>query len=299
MTAPLYAALEAGGTKMNCAIGHGHERIIARARFATTRPDENLAQIIGFFRDAAAAHGPLTGLGVGSFGPLDLDPASPQYGHIVNTPKPGWSDCDLLGNLARALMVPAAMDTDVNGAALAEHRWGAGRHADVLVYVTIGTGIGGGVLVDGKPLHGLFHPEIGHMRLPRQEGDDFAGHCPFHGDCLEGMASGPAIAARWGKPGVELEPEHPAWALQARYVAMMCLNLSMTLSPKAIILGGGVMMGQPGLIDAVRQRFDGLMAGYLPVAERAGGLEKLITTPGLGDDAGLAGAFALAENATR
>lgn len=296
-TSPLFAALEAGGTKMNCAIGTGHDDIIARARFATTAPDETLGHIIGFFQEQAARHGRLAALGIGSFGPLDLDRNSASFGHIINTPKPGWSDCDLFGTLSRALGLPAAIDTDVNGAALAECRWGAGQGADVIVYITVGTGIGGGVLVDGKPVHGLLHPEIGHIRVPRLAGDDYAGHCRIHGDCLEGLACGPAIAGRWQVDPGTLPPDHPAWALEAGYLAALCLNLAMTLSPRKIILGGGVVMRQPAMMAAVRNEFARLMADYVPLAARAGGLDRLIVLPALGDDAGLAGAFALAESA--
>lgn len=294
---PLYAALEAGGTKMNCAIGTGHDAIITRARFATTTPEENLAQIIGFFRQQAAQHGALRAIGIGSFGPLDLDRASASFGHIINTPKPGWSGCDLFGALSRGLDAPAVIDTDVNGAALAEYRWGAGQGADVVVYITVGTGIGGGVLINGAPLHGLLHPEIGHVRVPRIAGDTYAGHCPFHGDCVEGMACGPAIAARWQADPGTLGPDHPAWALEAGYLAALCLNLAMTLSPRKIIIGGGVVMRQPAMMAMIRAEFARLMADYVPLAPRAGGLDQLIVPPALGDDAGLAGAFALAEGA--
>ncbi|RMF63832.1 MAG: ROK family protein, partial [Bacteroidetes bacterium] len=213
---PCYGAVEAGGTKFVCAVGTGPDDVRALTRFPTTTPEETLARTLDFFRSQPE---PPVALGVGSFGPLDPDPSSPTYGYITRTPKPGWSHTDVAGTLGRALGVPVAFDTDVNAAAVGEHRWGAARGLDTFIYLTVGTGIGGGGLVGGRRLHGLVHPEMGHVLVPRAPSDDFAGHCPFHGACLEGMAAGPALQARWGRPGADLSADHPAWDLEAHYLA--------------------------------------------------------------------------------
>ncbi|MFZ5609222.1 MAG: ROK family protein [Pseudomonadota bacterium] len=282
-------AIEAGGTKVSLAVGGGPHDIEARLRLATTTPDETLGQAFDFLRSA----GPLDGVGIASFGPLDLKPGSATYGHITATPKPGWAGVDLAGRLAKALGVTVAIDTDVNGAAWGERRWGAGAGLDDFVYVTIGTGIGGGVVAGGKLVHGLIHPEIGHVLVPRHEKDGgFAGICPFHGACLEGLASGPALAARWSLPAEALPENHPAWEMEAHYLAVLCLNLSFTLSPQRIILGGGVM-ARPALLSLVRRKFAAMAEGYVPILALAGGVEGYIVAPMLGQEAGLAGAFAL------
>lgn len=291
---PLVAGIEAGGTKFNCLIGRGPGEIVAEIQFPTTNPEETIAHALDFFATNRAKFGAPAALGIASFGPVALDSASSAYGHITSTPKPGWRDIDILGPFAAALGCPIAFDTDVNGAVLAERRWGAAKDLDSFVYVTIGTGIGGGAMTGGRLVHGAMHPEIGHMLPPRgRVADDFAGICPFHGDCLEGLASGPAIEARWGQPGSALPPDHPAWELEAHYLALMCMNLSLALSPKRILLGGGVMRREH-LFPLVRARFDALMAGYLAPS---GALEDFIGPPGLGARAGALGALALAATA--
>jgi fructokinase len=278
--------VEAGGTKIVCAIGTGAEDVRAEMSLPTTSPDESLARAVEFFR----THEPCAALGIASFGPVDLDPASPTMGFITRTPKPGWAHVDIAGVFRRALGVPVAFDTDVNAAALAESRWGAGAGADPLVYVTVGTGIGGGAIVNGRPLHGLVHPEMGHMRIPRDPSDAFAGTCPFHRDCLEGLASGPAIHARRGLPGEALSVDDPVWALEARYLALGLANVIGVLSPRRIVVGGGVMR-HPHLLARVRDDVQSLLAAYVSEPE--------IVAPALGERAGVLGALALAgeENA--
>jgi fructokinase len=274
--------IDVGGTKVLCAVGTGPDDIRADLCVPTTTPDETLTRAVAFFR----AHAP-SALGIASFGPLDLDPASRTVGFITETPKPGWSRVDVAGAVRRALGIPVAIDTDVNGAALAEWRWGAGVGCDPVVYVTVGTGIGGGAILGGRPLHGLMHPEMGHMRVPRDPADPFPGACPFHGDCLEGLASGPAIRARRGLPGEALAVDDPVWALVARYLALGLVNIATVLSPRRIIVGGGVMR-QPLLLARVREEVWVLLAGYVRVPE------ELIVPPALGERAGVLGALALA-----
>lgn len=282
---PLLGAIEAGGTKFVLGVGHGSGEIIEQRQIATRDPETTLAETIAFFR----AHPGLAAIGIGSFGPLERVVGHPKWGHILATPKPGWSDCDLAGTVARALAVPVAFDTDVNAAALAEARTGAAQDAAVSVYVTIGTGIGGGVIADGRIVGGKGHPELGHMR-PRRGADDtdFAGVCPFHGDCLEGLASGPAIIARWGQSLSHLATDHPAHGIIAGYLAEMCNTLRAALAPDAIVLGGGVM-GTPGLFERIVATAHGTDGGYfaLPAAQ-------VIRRPALAPVSGLAGAFELA-----
>jgi fructokinase len=277
-----FGGLETGGTWIVAAVGRGPDELDALERFPTTTPAETVAACAAFF----AAHGPIERLGIGSFGPVDLDPGSPTWGNVTSTPKPGWSDAPLAGPLRDALGVEVVFDTDVNAAAVGEHRWGAGRGADPFVYITVGTGIGGGVLAGGRPVHGAMHPELGHIRVPHDTArDPFPGTCPFHGDCLEGLACGPAIAARWGVPGSELPDDHPAWALEASYLAHGVVALACVLSPPVVVLSGGVGR-RPGMRDAVAAEVDRLLAGYLPA--------PALREPELGDRAGVLGALALA-----
>ena len=290
---PVYGAIEAGGTKFVCAVGTGPDDLRAEAQFPTTTPEETLARAIAFFQDAPVAP---AAVGIGSFGPVDLDAGSPTFGFITTTPKAGWPHTDFAGAVERALGVPVAFETDVNAAALGEHRWGAARDVDTFVYITIGTGVGGGALVGGRPLHGLVHPEMGHLLLPRAPGDDFEGACPFHGACLEGMASGPALAARWGRPAQDLPADHPAWATEAHYLALALVNLTLTLSPQRFVLGGGVMH-QRQLFPLVRQTVQETLNGYVSAPEITGAIDGYIVPPALGDRAGVLGALALAETA--
>lgn len=290
---PLYGAVEAGGTKFVCALGTGPDDLRAVARFPTTTPAETLARTVDFFRDNPEARG-LAAVGVGSFGPVDPDPASATYGFITTTPKPGWAQTDFAGVLGHALGVPVAFDTDVNAAAVGEHRWGAARGLDTFVYLTIGTGIGGGGLARGRRLRGLVHPEMGHILVPRAGGDTFAGSCPYHGDCLEGMASGPALEARWGRPAAALPPDHPAWALEAHYLACALVNVVCTLSPQRVVMGGGVMH-QAHLFPMIRAQLRARLNGYVQAPALLAGIDAYVVPPALGDRAGVLGALALAE----
>lgn len=290
----MYGAIELGGTKIVCAVGTGPDDIQARCRIPTGHPDDSLRSCLDFFSQWLSAG--LRGLGIASFGPLHLDPSQSEYGRIAATPKPGWAGTDLLGFFAQALELPVAVDTDVNAAALAEARWGAGRGADPVVYVTVGTGIGGGAVVNGRPLHGLGHPEMGHMRVGRLAEDTFAGVCPFHGDCLEGLCAGPAIAARCGRDAASVPQDDPVWALIAAYLGRFATNLILTLAPQRLIFGGGTMQ-QPTLIELLRQAYLDELGAYLPqpLSQQA---ERLIVLPALGQDAGLHGGFILAESST-
>ena len=289
----VFGGIEAGGTKFVCAIGTGPDDLRAVVRFPTTTPEETLGRAVAFLKE----QGPLAGVGVASFGPVDLDPASPTYGHITTTPKPGWAGVDVVGPIRRALDVPVGFDTDVNGAALGEHRWGAAQGLDTFVYLTVGTGIGGGGMAGGRLLHGLLHPEMGHIRLPHdRERDPYPGCCPYHGDCLEGLASGPAIEGRWGQPAETLPPDHPAWELEAEYLALAVVNFICTLSPQRVILGGGVMQ-QARLFPLIRRRVQEMLGGYIHSPAILERIDAYIVPPGLGDRAGVLGAIALARQA--
>lgn len=287
----LYAAIEAGGTKFNCAVGRGPADIARRTRIATRDPASTLDEVARFFAGATADLGPVAALGIASFGPIDIDRRSPRWGHTLKTTKPGWTAIDLVGPLARQLGCPAAFDTDVNGAALGEARWGAGAGHSSLVYFTIGTGIGGGFVTEGRLLHGLSHPEMGHVALRRHPADDYAGICSFHGDCAEGLASGPAIKDRLGAPLNELPDSHPFREILADYLGQLCAQAVLMLSPERIILGGGVM-NAGGLHRPAAERMRDYLAGFIPHPAIAS--DDFVAAPALGDDAGLAGAFALA-----
>jgi fructokinase len=290
MAERLVGGVEAGGTKFVCAVGTGPDDVRAEARVPTTTPDETLARVVAFFVE----QGNLGALGVASFGPLDLDPRSATFGRITTTPKTGWRGVDLVRPLREALGVPVALDTDVNAAALAEQRWGAARGLGTVVYVTVGTGIGGGAVVDGRPLHGLVHPEMGHMRLPHDRArDPFPGLCPSHGDCWEGLATAPAIAVRWGQPPEALPDDHPAWALEAHYLALGLANVVLALSPERLVLGGGVM-ARTFLYPLVRAAVSDVLRGYVASPALAGGLDRYVVAPARGERAGVLGALALA-----
>lgn len=289
----LYGGIEAGGTKFVCAVGSGPDDTKATLEFPTTTPAETLRQAIQFFQQSAAPAG-LAAVGIGSFGPVDPNPGSPTFGFITTTPKPGWAQTDFAGTIGRALGVPVGFDTDVNAAALAEHLWGAAQGLSDFLYLTIGTGIGGGAMVNGKLVHGLIHPEMGHMRIPHDvQADPYAGHCPFHGDCWEGLASGPAIEQRWGQRGEYLPGDHPVWELEAHYIALALDNLICTLSPQRIILGGGVIQ-QPELLPRVRLKVQQLLGGYVQAPQIREQIADYIVAPALGKRAGVLGAIALA-----
>lgn len=293
----LYAGIEAGGTKFECILGSGPDAIVAEERIVTTTPAETIGRVLAFFRRHAGRY-PVAALGIGSFGPVDLAPVSPTYGCITSTPKAGWARVDLCTPLREALRVPVVFDTDVNAAALGEHCWvRENRLLDPLLYVTIGTGIGVGAIVNGKPVHGLVHPEAGHMLLPHDRRvDPFAGVCPYHGGCWEGLASGPALEARWGRRGETLPADHPAWALEAHYLAAGIANLIYCLSPRRVVVGGGVMQ-HPGLMERVRVETQRALAGYLQCDRIIHDIDQLIVPPALGARSGVLGALALARTA--
>jgi fructokinase len=284
----LFGAVEAGGTKFVLAIGRGHDQIVAQTQLPTTIPDETLQRTIDWFR----CQGGIAALGIASFGPVDLDPASPTWGCIADTPKPGWSQASIAARLGAALGCPVGLDTDVNGAAIGEFRYGAAKGCDVAIYVTVGTGIGGGAIVGGETVKGSRHPEMGHVMLRRHPQDlDFAGVCPVHGDCLEGLASGPAIKARWGGSLSSLAPDHMAHRIIADYLAQLCQTLIALYSPQRIILGGGVLQ-TAGLLDTISARAATHVGSYFGV--RA---DEIIVAPGLGAHSGIAGAFEIARQA--
>lgn len=295
MSEQYVGGIEAGGTKFVCAVGSGPEDVRAEVRFPTTTPDETIGLAVAFFREQEERFGRLAAIGIASFGPLDPNPVSPTFGYITTTPKPHWANVDLAGSIRAALGVPIGFDTDVNIAGLGEWRWGAARGLSNFIYLTIGTGIGGGVLIDGKPVHGLIHPELGHIPLPHDRAaDPYPGRCPFHGDCLEGMAAGPAIGERWGRPAAELPADHPAWELEAHYLALALHGFICTLSPQRIILGGGVME-QPQLFPLVRRKVREYLNGYVQSPTILHDNAEYIVPPGLGNRAGVLGAFAQAQ----
>ncbi len=293
----LYGGIEAGGTKFVCAIGRGPNELLGETRFPTTTPAETLGRAVDFLKEQQTRYGPLAAVGIASFGPVDLNPASATFGYITTTPKPGWGQVDVAGPIRAATGAPVGFDTDVNGAAMGEWRWGAAQGLDTFVYLTVGTGIGGGALANGKPLHGLLHPEMGHMRVGHdRDKDPFAGSCPYHGDCLEGLACGPAMQARWGQPAETLPPDHPAWALEAHYLGQAVANLVCTLSPQRIIIGGGVA-GHAGLFPMIRAEAQKLLNGYVQVPALLKRIDDYVVPPGLGARAGVLGAIVLAERA--
>jgi fructokinase len=288
----LYGGVETGGTWCVCAVARGQGEIVAEAQFPTRDPTSTLAEIVAFFRDKPG----LRAVGIGSFGPVDLNPASPTWGHVMTTPKLKWRRAAVAPVIRDELDVPVAFDTDVNAAALAEHRWGAGRGVDSLCYLTVGTGIGAGLLVNGRPWHGLVHSEAGHMRVPHdRERDPFPGSCPVHGDCWEGLAAGSALAARWQRAPDQLSDEHPAWSLEAEYLALGIVNLIMVFSPQRVIVGGGVLE-HPTLLDMTRGRVPEIVAGYLNPPELGPEIGSYLVSPQLGDRAGVLGAVALAQD---
>ncbi|MEN6410823.1 MAG: ROK family protein [Anaerolineaceae bacterium] len=289
----LVGGIEAGGTKFVCTVGTGPEDIRAEVRFPTTTPQETILQAVNFFREEMKTS-LISAIGIGSFGPIDLHPGSPTWGYITSTPKPGWRFTDLCGPLSLALDLPVAFDTDVNAAALAEMTWGAAQGLNDLVYYTIGTGIGAGIITNGKMVHGLVHTEMGHMLLPHDRmNDPYGGFCPYHGDCFEGLAAGPAIQYRWETPASSLPPDHPAWTLEAEYISLAMMNTVCSLSPQRIILGGGVMQ-QPQLFPLIRKRTVELINGYVQSPAIQDHPDTYLVPPGLGNRSGMLGALALA-----
>jgi fructokinase len=285
MSLPLVAAVELGGTKINLAVGTGPGDLRAEAVIPTNDPETTIRAAIDFLR----ANAGFEAVGVASFGPVCLDKASPEWGNITATTKPGWSNAPVASAIATATGVPVAFDTDVNGAALGEGRWGALQSCGVGLYLTVGTGLGGGVVIDGVPLHGRIHPEMGHIRLKRTPGDDFAGVCPFHGDCLEGLVAGPAIMARLGASLSHTQPGDPGRALVIDALGQGLATLVLALSPHRIVIGGGVAK-TPGFHDEVTERLRHWLAGYVAIPER------FVVPPALGDHAGVTGGIALAQD---
>jgi fructokinase len=292
----LFGGIEAGGTKFVCIIAGGPDDIRAETKFPTTTPQETLGRVVDFFQKTQAEIGQnLVSIGVACFGPIDLNLTSSTYGYITTTPKPGWPQTDMVGTIRKEMNVPVLMDTDVNVAAFGEGMWGAGQGLDDFIYLTIGTGIGGGAIVNGKPVHGLVHPEMGHMRLPHNwEKDPFPGICPYHGDCLEGLACGPAIKERWGQTSGSLSPDHPGWDIEADYLALAIQNLVCIASPRRIIMGGGVMQ-QVHLFPRVRAKVQQYLNQYVQALEIIQQIDQFIVPPGLGNRAGALGAIALAQ----
>lgn len=288
----MFAGIEAGGTKMVCVVGYDPDHLFAQTSIQTTTPAETLPAILSFFVESQQRFEPIEAVGVAAFGPVDVNPASPTYGEIGLTPKLAWQGFNWVRALQEALSLPVCVDTDVNGAALGEWQWGAAQLLDTFLYITVGTGIGGGGLLNGRLLHGRFHPEMGHIRIPHdRQRDPFQGCCPYHQDCLEGLASGEAMRQRWGIAAEKLPYDHPAWDLEADYLALALTNFIFTLSPQRILLGGGVLK-QPSLLGLIRQKVLAYCAGYLPYLETE--IDQMIVPPKLGDLAGSCGALALA-----
>jgi len=286
-----YGGIEGGGTKFNCAVGNRPENIIAGARFATTTPAETIGHVIEFFTPYVSQ---LQGIGLGSFGPFDADPSSATYGYITTTPKPHWGNTNILGMLREKINLPIAVDMDVVVAGLGESQWGASKNDSHSLYLTIGTGIGGGYIVDGKPLRGLVSLEMGHIRLARDTGlDPFQGACPYHGDCFEGLAAGPAVEARFGQRGETLPDDHPFWDVEAGYIAQALVNYILSLAPQRIIIGGGVMQ-KDFMFPAVRKKVQELLNGYINHEMLLTRIDEYIVPPALGVRSGVLGGIALA-----
>jgi fructokinase len=291
----LFGAIEAGGTKFVCGVGTGPEDL-KTIQYPTTTPEATVRQALDFFRSSKE---PIRSIGIGSFGPVDLNPGSPAFGYITSTPKPGWQNYDIAGAVSAEMGVPVGLDTDVNAAALGEGRWGAAVGLTDFLYLTVGTGIGGGAVVNGTVLHGMVHAEMGHIRIPHDYSiDSFAGNCPFHGDCLEGLASGPSMHARWGVPADQLPEHHAAWKLEAHYLALGLVSWICTLSSQRIIMGGGVMQ-QPHLFLKMRKEVSLLLNGYIQTRALLGSLDDYIVPPKLGNRSGVLGALTLAEGALK
>jgi fructokinase len=294
---PLLAGVELGGTKCVCILGSGPERILAEERIPTTDPATTLGAIEAVLDRWRAEFAGIAALGIASFGPLDLDPRSPRHGSITSTVKPGWRDTPVGRRLAPRLDLPWAIDTDVNGAALAEGRWGGARGLEDFAYVTVGTGIGVGLVVGGRTVHGLGHPELGHVRVVRTPGDTWGGNCAFHGDCVEGIASGSAIGARPGTEGARDSPDHPVWQPVGDALAQLLHVVVLATAPRRILMGGGVMDSQPHLFERVRAGLKSSLNLYVEAPELGAGLAAYVVPPGLGPLAGPLGALAVAATA--
>jgi len=288
----MLAGIEAGGTKIICVVGYNPYHLFAQTSIPTRSPAETLPELIAFLKACEQRFEPIEAIGVAAFGPLDVNPSSSTYGEVGLTPKLAWQGFNWVQAIHQAYSLPVCVDTDVNGAALGEWQWGAAQSVETFLYITVGTGIGGGGMINGELMHGRLHPEMGHIRIPHdRQRDPFPGCCPYHGNCLEGLASGEAIRQRWGEKAQNLPPSHPAWELEVHYLALAMINFIFTLSPQRLVLGGGVMK-QSDLLAGIRQKVVEYNAGYLPyLAEE---IDRLIVLPKLGDLAGSCGALGLA-----
>jgi fructokinase len=290
----LYGGIEAGGTKFVCAIGTGPEDLQNEVRFETTSPKETINRTLDYFKEQNSKE-KLQAIGIGSFGPVELNMDSSNYGFITFTPKPGWSNINIYGLIKEELKIPVGFNTDVNAAALGEYEWGAGQGLNNFIYLTIGTGIGGGVIINGRLLHGLQHPEMGHICIPQDIKDDpYEGNCPFHKNCFEGLASGPAMKNRWGKSPEDLNKNHKAWDLEVQYISLALTNYICTLSPERIIIGGGIME-QKKLLPLILTSVKKMLNNYIHMEEITDNIEEYIVLPSLGKEAGILGALVLAK----
>ncbi len=290
----LFGGIEAGGTKFVCAVGTNPGDLRDKFRFETTTPTETIDKLIEYFKEQNKRE-KILAIGIGSFGPVDLKKKSSTYGYITSTPKIKWQNTNFYGKIKEAFNIPVGFDTDVNAAALGEHQWGAAKDVSDFIYITIGTGIGGGGMINGGFLHGLVHPEMGHIFIPHdKKADPYEGICPFHKNCFEGLASGTAIRDRWGESGEKLGKDHPAWKLEANYISLAVINYICTLSPERIILGGGVMK-QEQMLPLIHKNIKRFLNDYIKAPEITDNIEKYIVLPELGDNAGVLGAIALAE----
>jgi len=295
---PLLGGVELGGTKCVCLIGTGPGDIRAQTSVPTgSNPAATLGRIDKIMCDWQVAHGPIRALGIASFGPINLARRSPTYGYITSTTKPGWSHTDILGRLSCGRAAQVGFDTDVNGAALAEKRWGAARDLEDFAYITVGTGVGVGLVVGGRSVFGCNHTELGHVRVVRTSGDTWPGICKFHGDCVEGLASGPAIAARAGVAAADIAADDPAWGLAAHALAQLLHTMVLATAPQRILIGGGVMEARPDMLVQIRRRLRESLNGYIEIDELAGGIDRYVIAPGLGSLAGPLGALAVAADA--
>jgi fructokinase len=290
----IYGGVEAGGTKFVCAVGSGPEDLQDEVRFETTSPKVTINRALEYFKKQNLKE-QLLAVGIGSFGPIELNRKLSNYGFITSTPKPGWSNINICGLIKEELKIPVGFNTDVNAAALGEYEWGAGRGLNNFIYLTIGTGIGGGVMINGRLLHGLKHPEMGHIFIPQDiKADPYEGNCPFHKNCFEGLASGPAMKNRWGKSPEDLNKDHKAWDLEAQYISFALINYIFTLSPERIIIGGGIME-QKILLPLILTTVKKMLNNYIHMKEIKGNIEKYIVLPSLGKKAGILGALVLAK----
>jgi len=295
---PLLGGIELGGTKCVCLIGTGPDDIRTRISIPTgSDPVATLDHLEDALRNGMSIHGPIEALGIASFGPIDLERRSATYGNITSTPKPGWRNAPVVARLARAFEVPIGFDTDVAGAALAEGRWGAAKGMTDFAYITVGTGVGVGLVVGGRPACGFAHSELGHIRVARKSGDTFAGSCVFHGDCVEGLASGVAIAARAGLPADRIASGDPVWEFVAHALAQLLHTLVLATAPRRILIGGGVTEARPELLPRMRTLLVESLNGYLDLDRLTGGIDGYVVPPGLGSLAGPLGALAVAADA--